>query len=289
MLKVNGRTKIVGLMGHPVSHSVSPEMHNAAFEALNINFCYIPIPVESEDLKKALDGIRALKIVGVNVTIPHKEAIIPLLDEVTKLPRLMGAVNTILNQDGKLIGYNTDGPGFVDSLKSDAKVDPKGKKVVVLGAGGASKAVSIMLAEAGARSLVITDIIIEKAENLAEYVKSHFEIESTVCPVESRDLQSSINECNILVNTTPVGMHPKVEASPLPDGIKIPSGIQVCDLIYNPPETKFLKIARESGAKTLNGIGMLVRQGALSFSIFTGKDAPVDIMKKAALEALNLI
>lgn len=288
MCKVNGSTKIVGLIGYPVSHSVSPQMHNAAFKALGLNFCYLPLSVEPVDLKKAIEGIRALNIVGVNVTIPHKETIIPLLDEVTKLPRLMGAVNMILNQEGKLIGYNTDGGGFVESLKLDAKVNPKGKKVVVLGAGGASKAVSIMLAETRIKSIVITDIIIEKAENLVEYINSHFEIEATVSPLGSKAFQSSINECEILINTSPVGMHPKEDASPLPEKVKIPSGIQVCDLIYNPPETKFLKSAKESGAKTLNGIGMLVRQGALSFSIFTGKDAPIDVMRSAALKVLNL-
>jgi len=279
---------MVGLIGDPVSHSVSPEMHNAAFEKLKLDYCYIPIQVDTKDLKKALDGIRAENFAGINVTIPHKEAVIPLLDEVTKLPRLIGAVNTIKNENGKLIGYNTDGAGFIESLKEDAKVNPKGKKVVLIGAGGAAKAVAIMLAEAGTKSLAVTDIIAEKAENLAEYVKSHFSIDAVAASEESKELKGAIKNCDILINATPVGMHPNVKGCPISDDIEIPKGILVCDLIYNPPETKFLKKAKESGAKTLNGIGMLVRQGALAFSIFTGKEAPVETMRNAVLKALNL-
>ena len=280
---------MVGLIGDPVAHSVSPEMHNAAYKELNLDYSYISIQVAKKDLKKALDDIRAKNFAGVNVTIPHKEAVIPLLDEVTKIPRLIGAVNAIKNENGKLIGYNTDGAGFVESLKEDGKIDPKGKNVVLIGAGGGAKAVAIMLAEAGIKSLVITDIMREKSSNLTECVKSYFKIDAAAISQGSNDLKEAIKNCNILVNATPVGMHPNEDKCPIALDIEIPKGILVYDLIYNPPETKFLKKAKESGAKTLNGIGMLVRQGALSFSIFTGKEAPVAVMKAAVLKALNLV
>lgn len=287
-MNISGKTKTVGLIGDPVSHSVSPQMHNAAFKKLDLDYCYIAMQVDKNDLKKALDGIRAENFAGVNVTVPHKEAVIPLLDEVTKLPRLIGAVNTIKNEGGKLIGYNTDGAGFIESLKEDAKVDPKGKKVVLIGAGGGAKAVAIMLAESGTKSLSITDIAADKASALSSYVKSHFEIEADFVPHESKDLRSKIQKCDILINATPVGMHPNEDKCPLSEDTEIPKGILVCDLIYNPPETKFLKKAKGSGAKILNGIGMLVRQGALAFEIFTEKEAPVEVMRSAVLKSLNL-
>jgi len=287
-MNISGKTKTVGLIGDPVSHSVSPQMHNAAFEELKLDYCYIAMQVDKKDLKKALDGIRAENFAGVNVTVPHKEAVIPLLDEVTKLPRLIGAVNTIKNENGKLIGYNTDGTGFIESLKKDANVGPKGKKVVLIGAGGGAKAVAIMLAESGAKSLAITDILSDKASSLSDYVKSHFDIEALFLPQKSNELKAAVKNCDILINATPVGMHPNENKCPLSDDFEIPKGILACDLIYNPPESKLLKKAKESGAKTLNGIGMLVRQGALAFEIFTENEAPVEVMRNAVLKALNL-
>ena len=165
MHKISGSTKIVGIIGYPISHSVSPEMHNAAFENLGLNYEYVPFEVKPEDLKRVLDGLRGEGVIGFNVTIPHKETIIPYLDEVTKMPRIIGAVNTVKNENGKLVGYNTDGPGFIESLKLDAGLEVKGKEIVVLGAGGAAKAVVVMLAEAEAKTIFITDIAKEKAEN----------------------------------------------------------------------------------------------------------------------------
>lgn len=176
-MNVSGSTKIVGIIGCPVAHSISPQMHNAAFKHLGLNWEYVPFEVKPEDLKKALDGLRAEGVLGFNITIPHKETIIPLLDEVTKLPRIIGAVNTVKNENGKLVGYNTDGAGFLESLKLDAGVDPKGKKAVLLGAGGAAKAVAVMLAEAEVDSIIVTDIDTKKANDLVNYVGSLFDVE----------------------------------------------------------------------------------------------------------------
>ncbi len=279
--------KVVGLIGYPLGHSVSPPMHNAAFKKLGLDFEYVPFEVEPKDLSEALKGLRALHIAGFNVTIPHKESIVPLLDEVTKLARIIGAVNTVLNQEGKLIGYNTDGAGFIDSLKEDAGVNPKGKNVVVLGAGGASRAVSVMLAEAGARSIALTDVLEEKAKDLSEYVGSYFEIPCNSVKLNSPDLQKAIEAADILVNSTPIGMRPRIDQSPLDKSIKFHPRLLVYDLVYNPSETKLLKDARSASSKTCSGLGMLVRQGALAFTIWTGEEAPVEIMRQAAEEALK--
>jgi len=287
MAEINGSTKLTGIIGHPITHSVSPQMHNAAYAKLGLNYCYVPISVKPEDLERALEGIRILGFAGVNVTIPHKEAVISHLDEVTKLARVIGSVNVILNQEGRLIGYNTDGPGFIDSLKEDAGFDVKDKRALILGAGGGAKAVAMTLAQDGIKNLVISDLIYEKAENLCEYINSHFGIAPYACPANSNELRKVIDKCDLIVNASPVGMSPNTNASPLSDDIRIPNSAVAYDLVYNPMETKFLKQAKASGAKTVSGLGMLIRQGALAFSLFTEEEAPVKVMKEAALKALK--
>ena len=284
---IHGTTKIAGLIGHPIEHSVSFEMHNAAYDKAKLDFAYIPLNVTAQDLEKALIGVRSYRFAGVNVTIPHKENIIAYLDETTKISRIIGSVNTVLNQDGRLIGYNTDGPGFIDSLKADCNFDPKGKRAVIIGAGGASRAVSIMLAKEGVRNLIIADIQYEKAKNLCEYINSHFEIAPYACPVDSNELKISIESSDLIVNATPIGMFPNVKDCPIPKDFKLPTTALVYDLVYNPEETELLKLAKKCGAKTQNGIGMLVRQGILAFSIFTEHEAPMETMKTAVKEALK--
>ncbi len=279
--------KIVGIIGYPLGHSVSPAMHNAAFRELGLDYEYVPFEVEPADLPQALPGLRALHVAGFNVTIPHKETIIPLLDDVTKLARTIGAVNTVVNQDGELIGYNTDGPGFIESLQEDAAFEPAGKKAVVLGAGGASRAVSAMLAEAGAASLVISDIFEDKAKELAEYNDGLSKTKCSWAKPDSQSLRSAIEQADLLVNTTPLGMHPDVNKTPLPEKIKLPKKLLVYDLVYNPAETKLLKTAKAAGCRAVSGLGMLVRQGALAFTVFTGEEAPLETMWSAAQKALR--
>ena len=287
MVEINGSTKLTGILGYPVTHSVSPQMHNAAYAKLGLNYCYLPISVKPKDLERVLEGIRILSFAGVNVTIPHKEAVVTHLDEVTKIARLIGAVNVILIQEGRLIGYNTDGPGFIDSLREDAGFEVAGKFAVVLGAGGGAKSVAMMLAQDGVKKLVISDLIYEKAENLCEYINSHFGIAPYACPAKSNELRKLIGSCDLLVNATPVGMHPKMNECPIEDDCIIPGSAVVYDLVYNPLETKLLKLAKKNGAKAVSGIGMLIRQGALAFSLFTEQEAPVSLMKEAALKALT--
>lgn len=274
--------KSVALIGYPLGHTLSPAMHNAAFKKLGLDYEYLPVEVAPKELAKALKGFRVPRFAGFNVTIPHKEAVIPLLDEITPVAKVIGAVNTVVNRDGSLVGYNTDGAGFIDSLKEDAKVDPKGKRVVVLGAGGASRAVAVMLAEAKAVEVTLSDIQEDKAHDLAEYIEDYFEIICTSVKPNSQALQDKINAADILVNTTPVGMHPKVHHSPLGEKINLPPSLLVYDLVYNPSETKLLATAKAAGCRTCSGLGMLVRQGALAFTLWTGEEAPVEAMRQAA-------
>jgi shikimate dehydrogenase len=279
--------KSVALIGYPLGHTLSPAMQNAAFKKLGLSFEYAPFEVAPKDLAKALKGFRGPRFAGFNVTIPHKEAVIPLLDEITPVAKVIGAVNTVVNREGRLVGYNTDGAGFIDSLKEDAKVDPKGKKVIVLGAGGASRAVSVMLAEAKASEITLSDIQEDKAHDLAKYIEDYFDVICTSVKTNSQVLQDKIRTADILVNTTPIGMHPKTNHSPLGEKMKLPSSLLVYDLVYNPSETKLLATAKAAGCKTCSGLGMLVRQGALAFTLWTGEEAPVDTMRQAAEEKLG--
>lgn len=278
--------KVVGLIGYPLGHSVSPAMHNCAFTELGLDYEYVPFEIESRDLPEAVKGLRALHVAGFNVTVPYKEKIIPLLDETTKLARIIGAVNTVHNQGGKLVGYNTDGAGFIDSLKEDAGFDPKNKNVVVLGAGGASRAVCVMLAENKIKAITIADLVAEKAKDLAAFVSAYFGVKCTAATIKDPNLAKALIKADLLVNCTPIGMRPKSEASPLPKNIKLTKKTLVYDLVYNPQNTKLIKEATALGCQTCSGLGMLVRQGAAAFTIWTGEEAPVDIMAKAAEQAL---
>lgn len=279
--------RVVGLVGYPLGHSLSPAMQNAAFKALKLDWEYVLFEAKPKDLSEVIHGLRALHIAGFNVTIPHKETILPMLDEVTQLARIIGAVNTVKNQGGLLVGYNTDGPGFIDSLKEKAKLSPRGKIAVILGAGGASRAISVMLAEAGIKSLFVADIQEEKAKELVSYVTSYFEIEGESLNANHHHLQKVINSANLLVNATPIGMHPRINQSPLPEGIKLPENLLVYDLVYNPFETQLLKTAKSFGCKTFSGLDMLVRQGAMAFTIWTGQEAPLEIMRQASETTLR--
>lgn len=277
--------KTVGLLGYPLGHTVSPAMHNAAFKDLGINAQYLPFEVAESELKEAIEGFRALHFLGFNVTIPYKEKIMDYLDEVTKLPELIGAVNTVVNRDGMLVGYNTDGPGFIESLNEDAGFDPKKKSAVLIGCGGAGRAIAVMLAECGAKSITISDTDFNKAKELADYISSEFD--SKTIALVPHDIGKQLDKAELLVNATPIGMYPKIDACPLPKEIKLHKDLLVYDLVYNPQETKLLKLAKNAKARGVSGLGMLVRQGALAFSMFTDEEAPIDIMWTAAHDQLT--
>lgn len=283
-MKVSGTTQIFGIMGSPIEHSLSPVMHNAAFEAMGIQAVYVPFGVKAEDLGKATLSLRAMNISGVNVTLPHKGAVIEFLDELDQSAKRVGAVNTIVQRNRKLYGYNTDGSGFMLSLRKDAHFDPAGKRVVLLGAGGAASAVAIALAEAGVRRLVIANRDKTRAEVLTKRIHKHFERE--ILPVgidESRALYWLTRESDLLINATSVGLKANERLSINPSGLH--PKLLVFDLIYR--ETALLKLAKRKGLKTLDGLGMLVSQGARSFELFTGKRAPFRVMRAAAEQAIK--
>ena len=282
-MNIKGSTNIVGLIGHPVEHSFSPPMHNAAFEALGMDYAYVAFDVDPSDLKSAIDGAKSLNIKGFNVTIPHKIQVMDYLDEIDEVAGLIGAVNTIDFKEMK--GYNTDGIGAIKAIEEVISV--KDKNVVIAGAGGASRAISFYIAKYGAESLTILNRNVRKAQNLVEDVLNSGLIDS----VKSGSI-STINDClidaDILIDTTPVGMHPHINDEPIALAEDMHEDLVVFDAVYNPNETVLLKEAIEAGAKPVYGIKMLLYQGAESFEIWTGKKAPIDIMEEALRKTLNL-
>ena len=268
-MNIKAGTSTVGLIGHPVSHSFSPPMHNEAFKHLNMDYVYLAFDVKNNNLKDAIQGARALNIKGLNVTIPHKINVIPYLDELDEIASLIGAVNTIDFKDMK--GYNTDGIGAVRAIEEVTSI--KNKKVVILGAGGASRAISFYIAKYNAESITILNRNVERAGKLAEDI-----LNSNLCgDVEYSSIESEVKDCDILINTTPVGMHPH----------SIDENMVVFDAVYNPNTTGLLKETIKAKATPVYGIKMLLYQGAESFKIWTGRDAPVDVMEKALKDTLN--
>jgi len=284
MSSITGKTKVCGIIGDPVEHSMSPAMHNAAFRALGLDYAYLPFRVCREELQNAVAGLRALNVVGLNVTIPHKVAVMSFLDKLDPLAERIGAVNTIVNDDGVLTGYNTDAPGFLQTMRSK-NIEPEGKNIVILGAGGASKGISFILAGAGA-SLVILNRTRSRAEELAAQVSQIYQRQVEVVALNKKNMARALDGADILVNTTSVGMVPGIEQTPVPAGLLKPR-LVVFDIVYNPLETRLLREAKAAGARTIDGLDMLVGQGALAFEKWTGQKAPLAVMKQAAVKALK--
>lgn len=285
-LNINGQTKLVGLIGYPVEHSLSPAMHNSAFAALSLNWRYVPLPVLPERLGEAVAGLRAMSFVGANVTVPHKEAVMSYLDEVTPEAQAIGAVNTIVVREGRSIGHNTDWRGFLTALSEDG-FDPQGKRAVVLGAGGAARAVVYALAQAGAQVTVLNRTP-ARAEDLVQDFSPLFPSSSLLpTPLTPQALEERTAEAHLFVNTTPVGMWPEVDKSIWPEDLAFPGHLTVFDLVYNPRQTKLLRQARAAGAKAVGGLGMLVHQGAVAFELWTGEKATVETMYEAANKTLG--
>lgn len=283
-----GITRSLGLIGFPVGHSVSPQMHSAAFLDQKMNCSYGAFAVEPQALKAAVDGLRALGFHGFNVTIPHKESIMPFLDEVAPTARQMGAVNTVVNRNGRLMGYNTDGWGFISSL-DEAGVRPKGMNAVILGAGGAARAIAFHLAIAGVRQLTISNRTLDRAEGLARDVTLVVP-EVLVDPVQAGSAaeRQALIDSHLVVNCTPMGMATDdVNRSPVADINLLPQGAVVYDTVYRPAETRLLKEARQRGLRAIGGLGMLVHQGACAWEYWFGRRGPVLAMYAAARAALE--
>lgn len=273
--------KLYGIIGHPIKHTLSPAMHNAAFKALGIDAEYKPFEVKPRDLGKAIKKMVANGVCGLNVTIPHKTACMKFLDKIDSAAWAIGAVNTVKITNRKLYGYNTDGLGFLRSLKEDLGIIPKNKTVFIIGAGGAAKAVVWALAENGAKSITIVDKVNEKAVELAKKYSKRYD---TRYIKYEDDWQSDVKNSQLLVNASPVGMKDK---DLLPIDIKLlHKGLVVYDLVYN-RQTELVKTALAKGLTASGGLGMLLYQGVEAFKIWTGKKAPVLIMRKALISALS--
>jgi len=283
-MKISGKTRVCAIIGDPVEHSLSPVMHNAAFKELGLNLVYVAFTVTRNELKEAISSARSLGMRGLNVTMPHKNAVINYLDETDSTAKAIGAVNTILNDKGKLIGYNTDGIGAMRALKENG-ISPDGKKMLLLGAGGAAKAIAFQAAQE-VEELVILNRTSEKAEKLAELLRKKFGNKVKGRTLSAEVLTKEMKTTDILVNATSVGMHPDVNRSPVPSDL-LRSGLCVMDIIYNPLETKLVTDANTVGAKVVLGIEMLLYQGAVAFEIWTNSPAPVEVMKEAALNKLT--
>lgn len=280
---IKGSTNIVALIGHPVEHSFSPPMHNRAFEKLNMDYAYVAFDVEPANLKSAIEGAKALNIKGFNVTIPHKISVMEFLYEIDEVASLIGAVNTIDFKNMK--GYNTDGIGAVKAIEEVTSI--KGKNVVIAGAGGASRAISFYIAKYGADTMTILNRNPLKAQNLASDV-SNSGLIGEVKSDSISEINTYLADADILIDTTPVGMHPNVDDEPIATSQNMHEDLVVFDAVYNPNETVLLKEAIKAGAKPVYGIKMLLYQGAESFKIWTGRDAPVDEMEMALRKTLNL-
>ncbi len=281
---ITGNTKNLGVIGYPIAHSLSPVLQNTALKKEGLDYIYVAFPVKPEQLKEAVDGIRAFQIRGVNVTIPHKTSVVEYLDRIDEDAKIIGAVNTIVNEDGYLVGYNTDAAGFMDALLRKG-FQPKGKSVSVLGAGGAARAViwSLIKGQAARIRLVVRNVA--KAKPVADFFCHYADIE--VLPWEDDGFLEILGETDLLVNTTPLGMYPKVEQMPFVDLSRLKKGALVYDIIYTPAETKLLRKAKEAGFDILNGEGMLAGQGAEAFRLWTGILPDVESMKSALREYLQ--
>ena len=288
-MAIDGRTRVVGVFGDPVEHTLSPPMQNRAFAAMGLPYVYVPWHVSAEHLADAVAAIRALRLKGVNVTIPHKVAVLDLLDEVTSQARLIGAVNTIENRDGRLIGHNTDASGFLRSLVEETGVNPQGRRFLLLGAGGAARAIAVQLLLSGARSLVLANRSLARAQQLCHFLNglvSQTHVEAVALDTTSKGFLRALGDADILVNTTSAGMYPYHNEPPLLPGALLRSELLVCDIVYTPRRTALLREAERVVCRVLPGLGMLAHQGALAIEIWTGKQAPVQLMMETLNEEL---
>jgi len=284
-MPISGKTQVCGVIGNPIEHTLSPTMHNAAFNHLKLDFAFLAFRVKAAALEDAMRGMRGLGIRGLNVTMPHKNAVIKYLDEVDPTVKFLGSANTILNDDGRLLGFNTDGVGALKALRENG-VELDGKKLLLLGAGGAAKAIAFSLAkEVG--ELVILNRASEKAKELAEALSQVYGKKVVGEALSPSVIQKNLQDADILINATSVGMHPHVSQSLVaPQWLK--PDLTVMEIVYNPVETKLAKHAKAAGAHVISGVEMLLYQGAASFELWTGRSAPIEVMRKAALNKLGV-
>ncbi len=282
-MTVSGKTRVCGVIGDPIEHTLSPIMHNAAFQALGMDYVFCAFKVKPAGVEDAVNGMHALNIRGLNVTMPHKSTVIKHLDRVDLSAQIINSVNTILNKENLLFGFNTDGVGAVKALKENG-VELKGRKVLLLGAGGAARAIAYAMAKE-ADELAVLNRTVKQAQALAKLLEKACSKKIAAGSLSPGDMQSNLQDSDILINATSVGMKPKADESPVSPKL-LRRDLSVMDIVYNPLETKLAKDAKAAGAKVVSGVEMLIYQGAASFEIWTGKSAPVEVMRDAALSHL---
>ena len=283
-MTISGKTQLYAVIGDPIEHTLSPAIQNAAFQALNIDALFVAFKVATTQVEHAIQGMRSLGIRGLNVTMPNKNTVIPYLDEVDETAKLLDSVNTIQNENGKLRGFSTDGVGIHRALEEN-KVNLSEKKLVLLGAGGAARAIALALARE-AKELVILSRTPEKNNELAEILTKKFQTKVTTATLSQTNITQNLNDADVLINATSAGMHPN-EKQTLVEPAWFKPNLTVMDIIYNPLETRLTKDAKAAGARVISGVEMLIHQGAASFEIWTGKAAPIEVMRKAALKQLK--
>ena len=281
--KITGKTKLGALLGSPVAHSLSPSMYNDSFMMLGIDYVYLCFDVKPEGLEQAVSFLRSQNTFGFNLTMPLKEFVLPCLDELSPAARMIGAVNTVSNKEGVLTGHNTDGVGYMRSLR-DAGFSPAGKEMTLLGAGGAAGAIAVQAALDGIKTLHIVNRrgrSYERALRLAEMISTETACRADVTPMEDTDaLGSLLLSSDLLTNATSVGMAPDADCSPIPDPAMLTPNLLVSDIIYNPRKTKLMQDAERAGAKTCGGLYMLLYQGEEAFRIYTGQQMPTEEIRR---------
>ena len=283
---ISNDTQLCAVIGNPIAHSLSPAIHNAAFDALDLDFVYLAFRVE--DVKGALDGMRALtNFRGMSVTIPHKIEAMKYVDEVVEVDRSIGSINTIINEKGRLIGLGTDGPGALKALV-DAGVELDGKNILMLGSGGAARAIAFTLARKTQLSkLIILDVNEPMLQGLTADLKTGTEASIESMTLNNDSLAHVMEYADVIINCTPIGMHPKEDVSLVPSGLFRPGQV-VFDIVYTPLETRLLADARSHGLKVISGVEMFINQAVLQFRHFTGVDAPVEVMRRVVMEKLGV-
>lgn len=285
-MTISASTRLCAVIGDPVGHSMSPQIHNAAFQAVGLDLVYVAFHVKKGDVRRAMDGVRALGVRGLSVTIPHKLDIIACLDEVDPVARNIGSVNTVVHRQGQLLGSSTDGPGALRALAAEG-VDPSGRRVLLLGSGGAARAIAFTLGTLDpAPQLEILGVVPAELETLAADLRNKTPLAVTTRPLDERALAEALAAAEVIIHATPIGMTPKTDASIIPADQIRPTHV-VFDVVYTPLETRLLRDAKAAGAKAVPGIGMFVQQAAIQFEMWTGRDAPIDVMTQTVREALE--
>ncbi len=279
-------TKLIILLGNPLGHSVSPPMHNRVFEVLNMDCCYMPVEVTAENLEKVFTGLTKMNVLGFNVTIPHKIRIMEFLDELDPLAETIGAVNTICLKNGRTIGYNTDGEGFIRSLTKETGLPVTGKRFFLLGCGGAARAIAMTLAFKGAEKIFICNRTPEKAEALAGEINKNIRRCAEVVEQTAQNQAEALQDCHVLINTTSLGMHPNDKVLPIDKSLLQPHLI-VADIVYNPLHTELLRAADAAGCPIVPGLGMLIYQGAAAFSLWTGVEPLITEMSETVYSIMK--